>query len=77
MSAMDALINIREKRKIANFLCCCGVRPQWRGVLSFERRVRGGGNKIGRVAPENTAVSPARTTKQINGTTFEASEVNA
>ena len=76
MSAMDALIHIQEKRNIANFLCCCGIRPQWRGVVNFERRVRGGGNRIGRVAPEITAVSPARTTKQIDGTTLGAREVS-
>ena len=65
MTATDALKLIESKRKIANFLCCCGIRPQWRGVKHFERKVRGsGGTKSGaRVAP----VSPAKLDKQTNG----------
>ena len=62
MTATDALKLIESKRKIANFLCCCGIRPQWRGVKHFERKVRGsGGTKSGaRVAP----VSPAKLDKR-------------
>ena len=62
MKAVEALRLVEEKRKIANFLCCCGIRPQWRGVLNFEKRCgrgervqdvgSGGGKRSGKVAPE-------------------------
>jgi hypothetical protein len=61
MKAIDALRLIETKRKIANFLCCCQIRPQWRRICYFEKRVTGGG-KIGRIAPEG-GTSPARTAK--------------
>jgi hypothetical protein len=72
MTSIDALKHIEGKRKIANFLCCCGIRPQWRGVRHFEQKVRGGGNKSGgRVAPVSPASSPATDRKQQQGTTQE------
>jgi len=63
MTAMDALRHVESKRNIANFLCCCKIRPQWRGVCHFEKKVRGGG-KANRVAPN---VSPAVTKKSASG----------
>ena len=66
MTAMDALRHVESKRSIANFLCCCKIRPQWRGVCHFEKQVRGGGKsgKTNRVAPN---VSPAVTKKSASG----------
>ena len=46
MDTLSAFLFTREKRQIANFLCCCRTRPQMRAIYDFERyeRSRGAGD---------------------------------
>ena len=58
MDALSALRLVEDRRKIANFLCCCGTRPQWRSIRRFEtfvhsaKKHKGQKNVGARVAPE-------------------------
>ena len=60
MDALSALRLCESKRNIANFLCCCASRPQWRAIRRFEQAVHkgmGGSNNGAKVAPEENAVA--------------------
>lgn len=55
MDALSALRLCESKRKIANFLCCCATRPQWRAIRRFEKSVhkmKNNNNGGAKVAPE-------------------------
>ena len=61
MDALSALRLCESKRNIANFLCCCASRPQWRAIRRFEHKVHKGavGNNGAKVAPEEGGVTTA------------------
>ena len=60
MDALSALRHIEGRRKVAKFLMCCGLRPQWRSIRKFEREFhphRGRGAALAQVAPEQDQVA--------------------